>query len=166
MLNWFRKSIWCDENDNVVILSRRCMNILMRFAREYSPRECGSWLAGIYPNAKTCVISEVANVPCDSTHTHMSFCRGGAGFESVGDNYVGEWHTHPGGTANPSGTDDRTMNHLRECRIRGCASPIMIILSGAMRGIDDVGVYLYRRDGKRIQLTLKRRLECQKRLSS
>ena len=105
------------------------------------------------------MISDVAKVPCDSTYGHMSFCRGVEGFEFVGDNYVGEWHTHPGGTCNPSDTDDVTMNHLRECRLRGCASPIMIILSGAMRGIDDVSVYVYRRDGIRVQLMHKRRMK-------
>lgn len=166
MLSLFRKSIWRDENDNTVILSRRCLNKLMRFAREYSPRECGSWLLGIYPTAKTCVISDIANVPSDSTHECMSFCRGVEGFDRVGDNYVGEWHTHPGGTCNPSGTDDATMEQLRECRLRGCASPIMIILSGDMRGIDDVCVYVYRRDGKRVQLTRKRRLKWLKLLRS
>ena len=159
MLSRFRKSIWLDENDNRVILSLCCINKLMRFAREYSPRECGSWLLGMYPNAKTCVISDIANVPCDSTHEHMSFCRGVVGFDRVGDNYVGEWHTHPGGTCNPSGTDDATMERLRKCRLRGCASPILIILSGAMCEIDDVGVYVYRRDGKRVQLKRKRRLK-------
>lgn len=166
MLDWFGKSIWCDEDDNVVVLPRRCMNKLIRLAREYSPRECGSWVAGVYPNAKTCVISDVANVPADSTHNHMSFCRGVSGFEIVGDNYVGEWHTHPYGTCIPSGTDDATMTRLRNRRLRGCTSPIMIILSGSMRGIDDVGIYVYCRDGRRVQLTHKRRKKWQRWLLS
>lgn len=158
MLNWFRKCIWCDNDANKIVISRRCIAKLVRYAREYSPCECGSWLSGKYLSGKTCVILDIAKVPCDSTHGRGSFCRGVAGFESVGDNFVGEWHTHPGGTGLPSRTDDVTMERLRGCHLRGCTSPIMIILSGAMRGEGDVNIYIYHRDGRRVEFMRQRRI--------
>lgn len=152
MLRRSKRCVWVDGNGNTVVMPSKCIQNLVKLAQKYAPQECGSWLIGEYLDARTCVISDVATVPRDSLHGRTTFSRGVMGFERVGRAFVGEWHTHPGGTHTPSGVDDETMNQTRRSRLSGCTSPIMIILSGAMRGVDDIGVYMYRRDGEKIQL--------------
>lgn len=152
MLKWFGRCVWRDDAGNVVVMRNRAIRKLVRLARKFSPSECGSWLIGEYPDAKTCIIRDIADIPRDSVHGRFTFSRGIMGFELVADAFVGEWHTHPRGMSVPSGTDDETMDQLRRCRLRGCASPILMILSGEMGGADDIGVYVYCRDGKRVRL--------------
>lgn len=152
MLRMGRRYVWADSNGNTVVMPCKCIRKLVKLAQKYAPQECGSWLVGEYSDAQTCVISDVAMVPSDSLHGCTTFSRGIMGFNRVGRSFVGEWHTHPGGTHTPSGVDDETMNQTRKSRLSGCTSPIMIILSETMRGADDIGVYMYRRDGEKIQL--------------
>lgn len=162
MLRWYRRCIWCDSAGITVVMPGRCIRKLVKLAQTHAPQECGSWLIGKYPDKKTCVILDVAEVPRDSVHGRMTFSRGVMGFERVGKDFVGEWHTHPGGTHTPSGVDDETMNQIRKRRLSGCASPIMMILSGAMRGVDNIGVYMYRRDGKKVELERQKGVKCQR----
>jgi hypothetical protein len=52
---------------------------------------------------------------------------------SRGEYYVGEWHSHPGGTPDPSSNDLREMQAIsREVSYR-CPKPIMII-AGTLAG--------------------------------
>ena len=96
----------------------------MRGAREEMlPRETGSVLLGIVDHGRRRIeVAAVLPPSPDSERATVSFVRGVQGLEAqmneVGErtafqlSYVGEWHSHPGGSAAPSETDRTTFARL------------------------------------------------------
>ena len=48
--------------------------------------------------------------------------------------YLGDWHTHPGGSAAPSATDTRTLRKIADYPEARCPDPLMIILTAPVDG--------------------------------
>jgi integrative and conjugative element protein (TIGR02256 family) len=44
--------------------------------------------------------------------------------------YLGDWHTHPGGVAQPSAIDHRTLRRIARSRAAQCPHPLMLIVAG------------------------------------
>jgi len=45
--------------------------------------------------------------------------------------YLGDWHTHPGGRPWPSRRDERTLRHIAAFAEARCPAPLMVILGSA-----------------------------------
>lgn len=45
--------------------------------------------------------------------------------------YLGDWHTHPGGRPWPSRRDERTLRHIAASAEARCPDPVMVILGSA-----------------------------------
>ena len=148
----FKNRVWIDNYGTRVIVPVSCLKKMFRYAKSYFPNECGSWLSGNYPNQSECRITGVSKVPKDSDHDATTFRRGVVGFEEVGQAYVGEWHSHPCGVAIPSDVDNSTMEDNRDCKLSGCASPLMMIVSIDTRGKYEANIFMYRRDGVLVKL--------------
>jgi hypothetical protein len=70
--------------------------------------------------------------------------------------YVGEWHSHPGGAAIPSGTDDDNMFAIAMDPKNRCPECILIIASVISKDVS-MRVYVYSRRGFRCDLIEQRR---------
>lgn len=53
--------------------------------------------------------------------------------------YLGDWHTHPGGRPWPSRRDERTLRHIAASVEARCPDPVMVILGSA--GADEASVW-------------------------
>lgn len=64
--------------------------------------------------------------------------------KSKGDRYyVGEWHSHPGGSPSPSPTDDQNIFDVAMDPKENCPECILIIISPGVEV--RIGVYIYSR---------------------
>lgn len=85
-------------------------------------------------------ISEVSGPPPDSIASANEFVCGVQGTRELHDEkrartrgsvrFIGMWHTHPGGIAEPSGTDVAAMDKLRRIPERAPRNFLMLILGG------------------------------------
>ena len=101
-----------------------CLEGAMCNAREAMlPRETGGVLLGIVDHGRRRIeVAAVLPPPPDSERATVLFERGVQGLKAqmteVGErtafqlSYVGEWHSHPGGSATPSKTDRTTFARL------------------------------------------------------
>jgi integrative and conjugative element protein (TIGR02256 family) len=64
-------------------------------------------------------------------------------YESSGRrlSYLGDWHTHPGGSVTPSPTDLRTIRNIAACAEARCPRPLMAILGGPTTDGWELGVF-------------------------
>ena len=112
--------------------------------------ELGGFLIGNYSSdMKRAVVKEMI-VPEKFISTPVSFQRDTVGmnkvWEELFDNgliYLGEWHSHPNGTASYSNTDKRALINIAECDSVTIANPIMIIFSLNKDEIKEVKAYYY-----------------------
>ncbi|WP_352722673.1 Mov34/MPN/PAD-1 family protein [Mesorhizobium sp. M0491] len=88
-----------------------------RLAGRAGSVETGGILVGEYfDGGRSVRITEVTAMPEDSRFGRAWFKRGRKGLDALlrdrwgqGQYYVGEWHSHPGGSAEPSGSDIAAM---------------------------------------------------------
>ncbi len=118
---------------------------------EHLPNEYGGLLVGRYMDAQTVSITGTVLVPTYRS-TPISFERE---CESVRPtlermysqkpklHYVGEWHTHPFGSASPSGHDRRAMAEIAESKDVDIQNPVLLII-GLQRTSWEAGFYLWR----------------------
>ncbi len=102
--------------------------------------ETGGLLIGLYNDAlDTAMVTRAASPPTDSVRTPTTFWRGITGVQEllqrlwtrpVRTFYLGEWHVHPGLSAQKSRTDDQTMNNPALKHAFQCAVPVLVILGG------------------------------------
>ena len=90
------------------------------------PNETGGLLFGERDDAaRTITIDDASGPPPDSTHSPTGFVRGTSGVDdclkTLGDGsapsrstYLGDWHSHPNGTAELSPTDRQAVTGLRD----------------------------------------------------
>lgn len=57
--------------------------------------------------------------------------------------YIGEWHTHPGGEPTPSTQDSRALREIATAQQTPTETPILLIVGRTFAGQQDVGVFLF-----------------------
>lgn len=124
-----------------VTMTARCVQTMLREAGEARGAETGGILVGHYNDQRdTAVVTSAEPPPPDSHGTVVSFRRGVKGVHALLHGlwnkpkrtyYLGEWHVHPGFSAERSSTDDSTM-HSRTLRDAfQCEVPVLVILGGS-----------------------------------
>lgn len=122
----------------VVLTSPALEGLLERGIADW-PRETGGVLIGQY-NAEhdTATVLQIERPP-DSVGRHTTFRRGRQGLGTLLQQlwqepqqrfYLGEWHTHPRKSPEPSPTD---LSQMREPALRrgfSCPEPVLVILGG------------------------------------
>lgn len=143
-----------------MVLSQTLLSAMRNLCAESANLETGGVLIGHYGTTHSAaVITRVVGPPPDSKKEGASFYRGTAGLgnllESVWANqeyYLGEWHYHPNGKAQPSCQDRRQMQYIAEDLKAHCPEPLLIIL-----GDDgDPGVFVFPRQQKQVSLAPSR----------
>lgn len=111
-------------------------------ARRVGPRvETGGLLFGeIDEFLKVIWITEISGPPPDSVASELEFVCGVQGTQELHEEkerrtrgavrFLGMWHTHPGGIAEPSGTDLGAMQKLRASAMRPPRNFLMLIVGG------------------------------------
>ncbi|MFC1223402.1 Mov34/MPN/PAD-1 family protein [Pedobacter sp. BG31] len=98
---------------------------LINELNENRPNETGGIFIGRVDKVNKIIhVADIINAPSDSTKSPYMFTRGIEGLsekvkeirEKTGDmlEYVGEWHTHPTGSASLSGTDKHAISEIRK----------------------------------------------------
>lgn len=117
---------------------------MLRVARSAKPDETGGTLVGVYEDGNRIArIERVIAANQSATRQRYKFVRpsdyedrqlGKIYQQSKGRLlYLGEWHSHPGGPAMPSGTDIATMVSLARDTKVAANTPILIVLGGDLK---------------------------------
>ena len=114
---------------------------LMRYRRRKEPDETGGVLLGHY-TADQCwaIVTAVSGPPSDSVHRRRSFYRGVRGLQTRLTGlwrtkeayYLGEWHSHPSATPNPSPDDEVQLTSIADSPRYNCPEPVLIISGGTL----------------------------------
>lgn len=121
-------------------------------AKASYPNESGGFLVGNYSSdMKRAVVKEMI-IPEKFISTPVSFQRDTVGMNKVWEDlfnngliYLGEWHSHPNGTAFYSNTDKRALIKIAESDSVTIANPIMVIFSLNEDEIKEIRAYYYRK---------------------
>lgn len=113
------------------------------------PNENGGMLAGRYSADRHTVYIESVIVPMEKVMGRTTFMRNTKGLEKVweeltkeGLRYVGEWHSHPNGSTQYSGTDLMAMVDIeKEVAIE---NPILLIVDARSDGLSAHTFYCYK----------------------
>lgn len=110
-------------------------------ASERGPLETGGVLLGWRDGADV-VVSHVVGPGPGAQHEPTTFhpdsvwqaARLAELYEQSGRRleYLGDWHTHPGGRPWPSRRDERTLRHIAAWAEARCPDPVMVILGSAV----------------------------------
>ncbi|WP_315823498.1 Mov34/MPN/PAD-1 family protein [Paraflavitalea speifideaquila] len=101
------------------------------------PKEFGGLLLGRYTSDNKVVIVEDIILPQKYKSSKYCFERGSEGLKEILELkynaspsliYVGEWHTHPDGPADPSRTDIKAMSELANDKNVLITNPVLMIL--------------------------------------
>lgn len=118
-----------------VQLTAAAVSTIKEHAVAAGDHETGGILLGSYDrDGNNVTVSEATAQPKDSQSGRRWFRRGVHGLKALlrsrwghGEYYIGEWHSHPGATPEPSANDIKEMRAIsREFSYR-CPKPIMII---------------------------------------
>lgn len=146
-----------------VSIHAKCVREILALSVRHYPKEIGASVYGSYSDDgfKATVLGN-APIPSDSDSQRYSFHRGVNGVAQFfsklfrqslgGKHYVGEWHSHPGGPAEPSGIDDRSLLAIAANRETNCPECILILIGGNITQSPELGVFVYSRVRGRIDL--------------
>lgn len=119
---------------------RSVVRELIVHADAHLPNETGGLLAGYRHSAAELVVTAAIGAGPGARHHRASFepdtqWQADALAKRYGESgrrleYLGDWHTHPGGLARPSRMDRRTMRRIAFFAEARCEEPIMAILAG------------------------------------
>ena len=142
------------NEDYAVLLTERARQRIHELAsRTFSvsqPSETGGVLFGERDDAaRTITVDEASGPPPDSTQSPTGFVRGTHGvgdlLETLGDasassraTYLGDWHTHPNGTAELSSTDRQSAT-----RLMNDGASLLLIWAGTPEAADYVAEVLH-----------------------
>lgn len=127
-----------DKKFGVVVLPKALAEIL-QFSIESSGLETGGIAMGRYSESHTCaIVDRFTGPPTDSQRGTSTFVRGVRGLQTLLTKlwtkerryYLGEWHYHPGASANPSSTDLSQMRAIASDPNYACPEPLLFILGG------------------------------------
>lgn len=118
-------------------LEPSCWEEMVTEARRHGRLETGGVLLG-WRNGVDVVVSHVVGPGPDAQHDRTAFHPDSAWqaatigelYEESGRRleYLGDWHTHPGGRPWPSRRDERTLRRIAVASEARCPDPIMVIL--------------------------------------
>jgi len=109
-----------------------------------SERSTGGILIGRYQDdGNTALVTSATARPNDSISGRTWFQRGVRGLKELlrdrwlrGEYYLGEWHSHPGGSPDPSGNDFREMRSISIDSNYRCSRPLLIIAGTSAGSIE------------------------------
>ena len=119
-----------------LVIGNRQLERLHALCAASHPLETGGVLTGYY-NAghDTAVVTRAAGPPPDSQRERTRFYRGTQGLNGMlgrlwqkREYYLGEWHYHPGGAAQPSATDVKQMQEIARDTPSHCPEPILLLI--------------------------------------
>jgi integrative and conjugative element protein (TIGR02256 family) len=119
-------------------LPEKLYNEMSTEAALWSPLETGGIFLGYVSDSNEVVVTALVHAGPAARRTKWSF-RPDGDFQNEGiakqyaasgrrDLYLGDWHTHPGGSANMSWRDRRTLQAIAQSPEARIANPIMMIL--------------------------------------
>lgn len=131
---WWRPKIKIHVAESVFIDTKR-------IAEHSFPNEAGGTLMGYWSeDGKELVVTDVIGPGPAATHKPTSFKPDYSFQEREIERlynesgrihtYLGDWHSHPDGPAELSGTDRRTLKNIASFPQARAKNPIMILLSG------------------------------------
>jgi integrative and conjugative element protein (TIGR02256 family) len=113
---------------------------LAREADRTSPRETGGILMGYRGAGETIVIASVVGPGPNAAHGYGFFVPDheyherevARIYENSGRQwtYLGDWHSHPGGSAGLSKSDRHTLRRIAKSPEARAAAPLMLVLAG------------------------------------
>jgi integrative and conjugative element protein (TIGR02256 family) len=100
--------------------------------------ETGGILIGRYSTDLTVAhVTDLVPAPGDSTAKRFSFDRGIRGMQNLlhrvwaeRNYYLGEWHFHPGNSAQPSSADFEQMRMISASSSYHCPEPVILVVGG------------------------------------
>ena len=136
---------------------------MKEMARKHYPNEVGTSVVGRYsPDGFRADVLGLAPLSADSVGTRFSFLRGVKGLKQFYDRlmhrfhgqryYVGEWHSHPDGAPQPSGTDRTNQSQIASDNSANCEEVVLIILGGDFMKNTTLNVQVYSRTSGVVQL--------------
>lgn len=137
------------SDDLYIEIQASVFNQIQLQAEGEYPSENGGMLAGRYSADKQTVYIEKVVVPIEKLTGRTTFMRNTKGLEKVwkqlakdGLQYVGEWHSHPNGSTQYSGTDLAAMVEIeKEVTI---ANPLLLIVVVRSDGLSAHTFYCYK----------------------
>lgn len=113
---------------------------LTREAARTYPNETGGILLGYTAEDETIVVRAIIGPGPNAIHRPTSFVPDhtyqdrevARGYENSGRlwTYLGDWHSHPGGTTRLSTTDRRTLRRIARAPEARVTQPLMLIVAG------------------------------------
>lgn len=138
----------------LILIEREHLEEMLLEGRRMFPLETGGVLMG-FASAGRVVVTSVIGPGPRAVHRRTSFtpdaewqqARVAELYERSGrrDTYLGDWHTHPGGSTRASFTDWVAAWTIARSREARCPNPVMVILSIAKDGAASVGAYRWDR---------------------
>lgn len=122
-----------------VLIASEVFTSIEKFAGQGFPRETGGILLGRFRRSDGApVVYSCTGPPIDSESRSMGFVRGVKELQSVletqfvaGNQYLGEWHSHPNGQSTPSPRDRHTMFSIGHNPNYQMPRPLLLIVGGS-----------------------------------
>lgn len=115
------------------------------------PNELGGFLIGHYSSDMACAKVTQMIVPPKYEAGPTSFQRDTDGLNAFWDElfkkglyYLGEWHSHPNGSAQYSNTDKNALSNIAKCDTVNIKNPIMVIFGYKEQKMIEIKAYYYR----------------------
>jgi integrative and conjugative element protein (TIGR02256 family) len=103
-----------------------------------APLETGGVLLGYWVNETSLVVTAIIGPGPEAKHTSNNFLPDAEYHDKAiqehflasecRETYLGDWHTHPSGTAYMSSTDKKTLDRIANSEAAHAATPVMLIL--------------------------------------
>lgn len=116
------------------------MQAMVALADKHAPRETGGMLLGYNADNGDTVATTIIGPGPRAKHRRFGFVPDPDYQQSLleahfyatngRETYLGDWHTHPGGSPSPSYIDKRTLARIASTESSGTRHPIMVILGG------------------------------------
>lgn len=127
-----------DDLGLYLLIEDRVLSSIISHAFPKNGKENGGFLVGKYRRRNIAIIFKEIQ-PARFNSTPLSYVRYTEGMEYVWDTlyekdgliYLGEWHSHPGGSSRYSSTDLRTMIELKYDAQMNIRFPIFLIIGGS-----------------------------------
>lgn len=142
-----------------VWLSPAAISSMMQSAVRAGRCETGGILIGRYgPEGWVADVMEATPKPKGSRSGWFWFERSDIGLATLleerwqhGLHYLGEWHSHPGGSPTPSDSDLRAMDKVARDDAYRCPAPLLVIVGGGAKSTWSLSATLVR-DGRPVVL--------------
>lgn len=126
------------DNRFSVLMTEAAIASMVETCSTAGRKETGGILIGrLADRGALAIVLEATPKPRDSGFGWFWFRRGVKGLRhllderwSKGQHYLGEWHYHPGGSAQPSAPDHAAMSKIASDERYQCPEPILAILGG------------------------------------